>query len=207
MGDVISSSIRRDAMSNNSSSSSSINIINKAAKEVEEGKKNIRLYEEESTKKIKIASILTFLTTAAVLGSVPFMIRSVNTRRKMARQYQNRNNDFRKRVNKERENMRRFMSERERARKDGYTSYRSQFSSNLLRSTMKKGRAHYERLGLDPSKPLLRSDLKAAFQTKAMKWHPDRLPLHVSDSKKRKEHEERFKKINASYEYLLKSIS
>ena len=163
-----------------------------------EGSPNIRLYEDESSRTIGIASIVTFMTACCVLGSVPFMIRNANARRTMMRNRMNSEKEFRNRVNRERENMRRFMNERERARRNGYPN----------RDFVSKGRLsdvlHFQRLGLDPSKRLLRSDLKAAYQTQAMKWHPDRLPFPESDENQRKRHEEEFKRISNSYQHLLK---
>ena len=168
---------------------------------ISDNQPRIRLYEDNLSRKIGMASVVTFVTAAAIAGSVPFLIRNASMRRSMMRNRRPSEKDFRQRVSRERENMRRFMNERERARKNGYPNRSSSYTRGVV------DLLHFERLGLDPSKrPLLLSDLKTAYQTQAMKWHPDRLPVQVSDEDKRKRHEEQFKRINNSYQYLLKRV-
>lgn len=160
----------------------------------------IRLYEDHSSRTMGVASIVTFVTAAAIAGSVPFLMRSANARRTMMRNRMNSKKEFRNRVNKERENIRNFMNERERARRNGYPN------SRFVSETVQRDVSHFHRLGLDPSKRLCRSDLKIAYQTQAMKWHPDRLPFHESTNDQRERHEEEFKRVSDSYQHLLKRV-
>ncbi|CAN8286894.1 unnamed protein product [Cochlearia groenlandica] len=79
---------------------------------------------------------------------------------------------------------------------DGYTSTESSDSDSEPNQT-----SHRQALGLKPSGPLNLEDVKHAYRTCALKWHPDR---HQGSTKA--EAEAKFKLCNIAYESLLEKL-